>query len=87
MSALWSRILVSVVGLPLVLGLVYLGGWWLFGLVAIAAVIALHELFWMARTLRRPASWTVLPTILPSRLRRIAGRRATAGASTAHSCR
>ena len=52
MSALLSRILVTVVGLPVVLGLVYLGGWWLFGLVAIAAVIALHELFWMARTLR-----------------------------------
>ena len=52
MSALLSRILVTVVGLPVVLGLVYLGGWWLFGLVAIAAVIALHELFWIARTLR-----------------------------------
>jgi phosphatidate cytidylyltransferase len=52
MSALLSRIIVSVVGLPVVLGLVYLGGWWLFGLVAIAAGIALHELFWMARTLR-----------------------------------
>jgi phosphatidate cytidylyltransferase len=52
MSAFWSRILVAAVGLPAVLGLVYLGGWWLFGLVAAAALLALHELFWMARTLR-----------------------------------
>jgi phosphatidate cytidylyltransferase len=52
MSALWSRILVAVVGLPLVLGIVYLGGWWLFALVAIAALLALHELFRMARSLR-----------------------------------
>jgi phosphatidate cytidylyltransferase len=52
MSALISRVLVAVVGLPVVLGIVYAGGWWLFALVAIAAVLALHELFWMARTLR-----------------------------------
>ncbi|MBA2568946.1 MAG: phosphatidate cytidylyltransferase [Actinobacteria bacterium] len=52
MSSLVSRILVSVVGLPVVLGLVYLGDWWLVGLLAIASVIALHELFWMTRTLR-----------------------------------
>lgn len=52
MTALASRVLVAVVGLPIVLGMVYVGGWWLFALVAIAAVVALHELFWMARTLR-----------------------------------
>jgi phosphatidate cytidylyltransferase len=52
MSALVSRILVAAVGLPLVLGLVYLGGWWLFGLVALAALLALHELYWISRTLR-----------------------------------
>jgi phosphatidate cytidylyltransferase len=52
MSALWSRILVAAVGLPVVLGLVYLGGWWLFGLVAVAAALALHELFSLTRTLR-----------------------------------
>ena len=27
----------GIVGLPLVLGLVWLGGWWLFALVAVAA--------------------------------------------------
>jgi phosphatidate cytidylyltransferase len=52
MSALASRILVAAVGLPLALGIVYVGGWWLVALAAIAAVVALHELFWMARTLR-----------------------------------
>ena len=30
----------------MVLGAVYLGGWWLFALIAIAAVLALHE-FWL----------------------------------------
>jgi phosphatidate cytidylyltransferase len=52
MSPFWSRILVAAVGLPVVLGLVWLGGWWMFALVAVVAVLALHELFWLTRTLR-----------------------------------
>jgi phosphatidate cytidylyltransferase len=52
MSQFWSRIVVAVVGLPLVLYVVWLGGGWLFALAAIAAVIALHEFFWIARPLR-----------------------------------
>jgi phosphatidate cytidylyltransferase len=51
-APLLSRVLVAVVGLPLVLGLVYLGGWWLFALVAVAAVLALHEYALMIRSLR-----------------------------------
>jgi phosphatidate cytidylyltransferase len=47
-----SRVLVALVGLPLVLGLVYLGGWWLFALAALAAVLALHEYALMIRSLR-----------------------------------
>jgi len=43
MSQLLSRVIVALVGLPLVLGIVYLGGWWLFGLAAVGAVLALHE--------------------------------------------
>src|SRR3954469_6694253 len=43
MSPLASRVLVTVVGLPVVLALVYAGGWWLFALAAIAAVLALPE--------------------------------------------
>ena len=52
MTAFWSRILISAAGIPLVLWLVYLGGWALFGLAAVAALVALHELYWMTRTLR-----------------------------------
>jgi phosphatidate cytidylyltransferase len=49
---LLSRVLVAVVGLPVVLGIVYLGGWWLFALAAVAAVLALHEYALMIRALR-----------------------------------
>ena len=34
MSSFVSRLLVTVVGVPVVLYLVWLGGWWLFGLAA-----------------------------------------------------
>jgi phosphatidate cytidylyltransferase len=46
-----SRLLVAAVGIPVVLGLVYLGGWWIFGLAAVTAVIALHEFWLLARPL------------------------------------
>ncbi len=52
MSPFISRVAVTVVGVPVVLGVVYLGGWWLFGLAALAALVALHELYVMARALR-----------------------------------
>jgi phosphatidate cytidylyltransferase len=52
MSAFWSRIVIAAAGIPLVLWLVYLGGWPMFGLAAVGALIALHELYWMTRTLR-----------------------------------
>ena len=52
MSPFWSRIAVAVVGLPVVLYLVWLGGVWLFALAALAAALALHELFGIARPLR-----------------------------------
>jgi phosphatidate cytidylyltransferase len=47
-----SRIVVAAVGLPLVLGMLWLGGWWLFVLVAVAAFIAVHEFVTTARPLR-----------------------------------
>jgi phosphatidate cytidylyltransferase len=47
-----SRVVVALVGLPVVLGLVYLGGWWLFGLAAVAALLALHEFAALIRPLR-----------------------------------
>ncbi len=52
MSGLLSRIVVAAVGLPVVVAAVYLGGWWLFALTVVVALIGLHELFWMTRTLR-----------------------------------
>jgi phosphatidate cytidylyltransferase len=52
MPNLASRVLVAVVGLPLVLGVVYLGGWWLFTLAAVAAMVALHEYSLLVRSLR-----------------------------------
>jgi phosphatidate cytidylyltransferase len=51
-SAFWSRILVAVAGLPLVIGMVWLGGWWLFVVLLVVALIGLHELYTMTRSLR-----------------------------------
>jgi phosphatidate cytidylyltransferase len=64
MSNLISRVVVGVVGLPVVLGLVWLGGWWLFGLVAVAALVAVHEFVTMARPLRPLAPAAYIGTIL-----------------------
>jgi phosphatidate cytidylyltransferase len=52
LSAFWSRILVVAALLPAVLGLVWLGGWWIVVLAAVAGAIALHEYFGMIRELR-----------------------------------
>jgi phosphatidate cytidylyltransferase len=52
LSAFWSRIVIAVGLLPVVLGLVWLGGWWIVALGAVAGVIALHEYFGMIRELR-----------------------------------
>jgi phosphatidate cytidylyltransferase len=51
-SSFWSRIAISAVGIPLVLWLVWLGGWSMFALAAAAAIVGLHELYWMTRALR-----------------------------------
>jgi phosphatidate cytidylyltransferase len=51
MSNIASRLAVSIVGIPVVLGAVYLGGWWLFLLLAIAAVLGLHEFWLLAKPL------------------------------------
>jgi phosphatidate cytidylyltransferase len=52
MSPLVSRIFVVVVLLPVVVGLVYLGDWWLFALGLVGGLLSLHELYEMARELR-----------------------------------
>ena len=51
MSNAVSRLVVAAVGLPIVLGAVYLGGWWLFVVVFCAAAVALHEFSLLARAL------------------------------------
>jgi len=50
-SPFLSRILVTVVLLPVVLGIVWAGGWWLFTLALVGGLLALHELYGMARGL------------------------------------
>jgi phosphatidate cytidylyltransferase len=52
MSSFVSRLVVVAVLLPLVLGLVWVGGWWLFGLAVVGGLLALHELYTVARGLR-----------------------------------
>jgi phosphatidate cytidylyltransferase len=52
MTSFVSRILIAVAGIPIVLGVVYLGGWWLFALLAVAGTIALHEFWLLTRPLR-----------------------------------
>lgn len=52
MRALVNRIAVSVVALPVVLGLVYAGGWALLGLGLVLALIAVHEYAELIRPLR-----------------------------------
>jgi phosphatidate cytidylyltransferase len=51
-SNLASRLLVGAISLPLALGLVWLGGWWLFFLAAVVGLLALHEYYAMTRPLR-----------------------------------
>jgi phosphatidate cytidylyltransferase len=52
MSSLASRLLITAALLPAVIGIVYLGGWWLFALGLAAGLIALHELYVMGKELR-----------------------------------
>jgi phosphatidate cytidylyltransferase len=52
MSNFGSRIAVAVAGVPVVLALLWGGGWWLFSLLAVAALFSLHEFWLMTRPLR-----------------------------------
>ncbi|MGH3058856.1 MAG: hypothetical protein ACRDPP_11555, partial [Gaiellaceae bacterium] len=52
MSSLPSRVAVVAAGLPIVLFAAYYGGWALLALLAPATLLALHELYRMARALR-----------------------------------
>jgi phosphatidate cytidylyltransferase len=59
-----SRIAVGAAGIPLVLGLVWLGGWWTYALVVVAAMIGVHEFVTMARPLRPLAPAAYAGTLL-----------------------
>jgi len=52
MGQFWSRIVIGAALLPIVLYLVWLGGWWLFALALVGGILALHELYVIARSLR-----------------------------------
>ncbi len=55
MTNVVSRLLVALAAIPVVLGAVYLGGWWLFALVAVAATLGLHE-YWLLSKALSPLS-------------------------------
>ncbi len=52
MTPFLSRLAVAAAGLPVVLATAWLGGWFLFALAAVAALVALHEFYRIARRLR-----------------------------------
>jgi phosphatidate cytidylyltransferase len=52
MKPFLSRVAVIAAGLPIVLGSAYLGGWFLFALLAAGGLVALHEFYRLARALR-----------------------------------
>lgn len=52
MSGLLSRVVTALVLLPVVLGVVWLGGWWITAFAIVAAILALHEYYSMVRPLR-----------------------------------
>jgi phosphatidate cytidylyltransferase len=49
---LLSRLVVAAVALPVVLGLVWLGGWWMFALAGVVVLLGLHEFYGLTRPLR-----------------------------------
>lgn len=52
MSPFVSRVVVAALLLPLILLVIWAGGWWVFGLAVLAAAMALHEFYGMTRGLR-----------------------------------
>jgi phosphatidate cytidylyltransferase len=52
MNPALSRLLVAAAGLPVVLGIAWIGGWALFALAAVAGIVALHEFTLLTRPLR-----------------------------------
>jgi phosphatidate cytidylyltransferase len=64
MSNVASRLAVAAAAIPVVLVAVYLGGWWLAVLVAVAAVVGLHEFWALTRPLAPLAAAGYLGALL-----------------------
>jgi phosphatidate cytidylyltransferase len=52
MSPFVSRVVVVALLLPIILLAIWAGGWWVFGLAALAGVLGLHEFYGMTRAIR-----------------------------------
>jgi phosphatidate cytidylyltransferase len=57
-----ARIVTAVAGIPLVLGLVWLGGWFFYGLICVIALLAMYELVRMMHGINWPVSivWSLI---------------------------
>lgn len=64
MDSILSRILSAVILLPVVLFLLWMGGWWVFGLVALVATLAVWEYVHLLRQHRYPRASFVFATLL-----------------------
>ena len=51
MNELSKRILVAIIGIPLVAGLTFLGGWYFFLLVLVISLVAQNEFYQMQKKL------------------------------------
>ena len=90
-----TRVAVAVIGIPITVGLIYLGGWALAVLLGVAAVLAAREFYAMAeRTVARPlrllgcgvaAGFVVLAALDPAAGPRQAGFALTSAVSAAQS--
>lgn len=57
MNNLIKRILVGLIGIPLILGLLWLGGWWFSALVVVISALALHEFYVLGDAKHAHANW------------------------------
>ena len=60
---LGSRLAVAGFGIPIALFLVYLGGWFLAGVIAVIAALAVREFYGLSRASgAKPFSWLGMPS-------------------------
>ncbi|QGG48206.1 phosphatidate cytidylyltransferase [Heliorestis convoluta] len=62
---LWKRIVSAIIGIPVLIAIVYQGGWWMTIAVAILALIGYREFQVMARRMDyRPPLWIAYPLVI-----------------------